>query len=87
MRFATAILALTLLTTAGCKTGPLAQPSVEFTKAARGFVDGVGQDYAAYVEADDTLSVAQKQNRTAAVGDFEFAVRMAEQANGEGGNE
>jgi hypothetical protein len=87
MRFAIALLGLSLLTTAGCKTGPLAQPSVEFTKAARGFVDGVGADYAEYVQADDTLSPAQKENRTAAVGDFEFAVRMVEQANGMGGTE
>jgi hypothetical protein len=81
MRTITALLTLTLLTTTGCKTGAFAQPSVEFTKAARGFVDTVGTEFAAYVEADDTLSPAQKLNRTDTVGDFEFAVRMAEAAN------
>jgi len=63
-------------------TGPLAQPSVEFTKAARGFVDTLGAEYAAYVEADEELTLTERTNRLDAIGDFEFAVRQAEKAHG-----
>ena len=80
-RLATA-LALTLLLEGCTSIGPLAQPSVEFTKAARGFVDTLGGDYVDYVDNDSTLTPAQRLNRVEAVGDFEFAVRQAEKAHG-----
>ena len=76
-----ALLLVLPLAATGCKTGSLSQPSVEFTKAARGFLDVMGPDYLEYVEADEGLTPVQKENRAAVVDDFGFAVRMAEKAN------
>lgn len=63
-------------------TGALGKPSLEFTRAARAYTETLGSDYRDYVLADETLTPAQRQNRLDAVGDFEFAVRMAEKRNG-----
>lgn len=63
-------------------TGALGKPSLEFTRAARAYTETLGSDYREYVLADETLTPTQRQNRLDAVGDFEFAVRMAEKRNG-----
>lgn len=82
------LLALAVLVSlCSCKSmftaaGPLQQPSVEFTKASRQFVDAIGPAYSSYVQADPTLSESQKENRAAALSDFEFAVRQVEKAQG-----
>ena len=62
--------------------GPLPQPSAEFTKASRMFVDAIGPSYVDYVNADQTLNEMQRSNRIAAFEDFEFAVRQVEKARG-----
>ena len=63
-------------------TGALGKPSPEFTRAARAYTETLGTEYRDYVLADETLTPAQRQNRLDAVGDFDFAVRMAEKRNG-----
>ena len=63
-------------------TGALGKPSLEFTRAGRAYVDTLGTEFRAYVQADESLTEPQRQNRLDAVGDFEFAVRMAEKRHG-----
>ena len=64
------------------RLSPVGKPSLEFTRAARAYTETLGSDYRAYVLADESLTETQRQNRIDAVGDFEFAVRMAEKRHG-----
>lgn len=76
-------LAAAVLVSPGCaSSGPLAQPGVEFTKAARAMHDTLSVEYVAYVMADPNLTQLQKENRVAAVGDFDFMIRQVEIAWG-----
>jgi hypothetical protein len=60
-----------LLLACGCQTNPMTAP-------ARAFLDSVGPEYLAYVEADPTLDEAARRARRANCAAFRLLVEEAE---------
>lgn len=70
---------LGLVMAAGCpSTAALRQPDAAFVNATRLIHGTIATEYVAYVQADASLTPAQKQNRVDALADFEFMLRTAE---------